>query len=312
MPTRCTCAHTCARPPRLAAALCAAIVLAGLASGCRVFRCPKASDESVAAARQLSLQGLAARGQGRWDQAEMLFAQAVQQCPHDERARCDYAESLWLRGEQEQAVTHMEEGVRLSGHDPARLVQLGNMYLARGELPRAAAQADRAIAANRGLASAWALRGKVYQSEGRRTEALASFHRALTLQEQYPEVQLALAALYREQGRPQRALTTLQSLADSLPADQVPVEVLVEQGLALRQLGRHRDAARSLAQAAERGDPPIDLLYELGRSQFDAGDTAAARLAVNAALAREPSHAGCLALRDQLATSQGTMATVLR
>jgi tetratricopeptide (TPR) repeat protein len=290
------------------------MVAAGLAasSGCRAFRSPKGSDESIALARQLSLQGIAARGQGRWDQAEMLFAQAVEQCPRDERARCDYAESLWLRGEQGLAVAHMEEGVRLSGHDPERLVQLGNMYLAVGELGRADAQADRAIKANRDLASAWALRGKVLQSQGSRTEALASFHRALTLRPQYQEVQLALAEIYREQSRPQQALATLQSLADSLPADQVPVEALVEQGLALRQLGRHRDAVQSLAQAAERGNPPVDLLYELGRSQFDSGDAAAARLAVNAALAREPSHAGCLALLDQLATGQGTMASVMR
>ena len=303
---------TYAEALRLLSALCAlAVVVAGLTTtGCRALRGPRASDESIASARQLSLQGIAARGQGRWEQAEVLFAQAVEQCPRDERARCDYAESLWLRGERQQAVAHMEEGVRLSGHDPERLVQLGNMYLARGELPRAAAQADRAISANRNLASAWALRGKVQQAQGSRTEALASFHRALTLEQQYPEAQLALAEIYREQGRPQRALTTLQSLVDSLPADQVPIEVLVQQGLALRQLGRHRDAAQSLAQAASRGDPTVDLLYELGRSHLDAGDTAAARLAVHAAIAREPNHAGCLALADQLTTSQGTMAVL--
>jgi len=283
-----------------------------LVAGCRAFRCPKASDEAIASARQLSLQGMAARNHGRWDQAESLYAEAVQQCPRDERARCGYAESLWQRGEQEQGVAHMEEAVRLSGHDPERLVQLGNMYLARGELARAAAQADRAISASRDLASAWALRGKVLQNQGSRTEALASFHRALTLQQQYPEVQLALAEIYCEQGRPQRALTTLQGLADSLPADQVPVDVLVRQGLALRQLGRHHDAAHWLAQAANRGNPPVDLLYELGRSHLEAGDTAAARLAVNAALAREPNHAGCLALREELATSHGTMAAALR
>jgi tetratricopeptide (TPR) repeat protein len=125
-------------------------------------------------------------------------------------------------------------------------------------------------------------------------------------------VQLALAEIYSQQGRPQRALTTLQSLADNLPPDQVPVEVLVRQGLVLRELGRHHDAAASLALAANRGNPPIDLLYELGRTQLAAGDTAAARLAVNAALAREPNHAGCLALREELATSQGIMAAAMR
>jgi tetratricopeptide (TPR) repeat protein len=278
-------------------------------TGCRVFRCPKEPDDAIAAARQLSLQGMTARDHGRWDQAEALYAEAVQRCPRDERARCGYAESLWQRGEQALAVAHMEEAVRLSGHDPERLVQLGKMYLARGELARAGDQAERAIAANRQLASAWALRGQVLKAQGSKTAALASFHRALALEPRYPEVQLGLAEIYSLQGRPQRALATLQSLADSLPPDQIPLELLVQQGLALREMGRYQDAARSLAQAARRGEPTVDLLYELSRTQALAGDASAARLAVNAALARDPNHAGCLALREELATSQGIVAT---
>jgi Flp pilus assembly protein TadD len=169
MPTR----RTCQWLLRLSATVSrgAFVGLLLLLAGCRAFRYPKASDESIASARQLSLQGRAARDQGRWDQSETLYAEAVQQCPRDERARCGLAESLWQRGDQEQAVAHMEEAVRLSGHDPERLVQLGNMYLDRGELARAGAQADRAIAANRALASAWALRGKVLQSQGSRSPA---------------------------------------------------------------------------------------------------------------------------------------------
>src|SRR5688572_25582947 len=79
------------------------------AMGCRAFRCAKVSDESVAAARQLSLQGLDAQQRGHWDRAEMLFASAVLQCPRDERARCGYAESLWQRGNRTEAIAHMEE-----------------------------------------------------------------------------------------------------------------------------------------------------------------------------------------------------------
>ena len=288
------------------------LVTACVATGCRSLRCPKEPEDAIAAARQLSLQGMAARDHGRWEQAEALFAQAIERCPSDERARCGYAESLWQRGEQVQAVAHMEEAVRLSGHDPERHVQLGQMYLARGELARAGDQAERAIAANRQVAAAWAFRGRVLQAQGSKTEALASYHRALALEPRYPDVQLALAEIYCAQGRPQRALATLQSLSDSLPADQVPVELLVQQGLALRDLGRHQDAARALAEATRRGQPTAELLYELARTQAKAGDRSAARLAVNAALAREPGHADCLALRDELAASHGVMAAAMR
>jgi Flp pilus assembly protein TadD len=295
----------------LAVAMLMASLLAA-ASGCRAFRYQKASDLAVAEARQLSLQGMTARQRGRWDQAEALYADAVLRCPSDERARCGYAESLWQRGAEQEAVAHMEEAVRLSGHDPERLVQLGEMYLARGDLAGAAAQADRAIRANRQLAAAWALRGNVLRAQGSRTEALASFHRALTIRQQYPEVQLALAETYSEQGRPHQALATLQSLADGFPPQQVPVDVLIHQGIALRNLGRHRDAAASLAQAAERASPSAELLCELGLAQIAAGDSAAARLSIAAALERDPTHATALALHDQLAAGQGTMAAAIR
>lgn len=289
-----------------------AAALAVGASGCRAFRCPKASDETIAEARQLSLQAAAARQHNHWQQAETLFADAVLKCPSDERARCGYAESLWQRGAQDEAIAHMEEGVRLSGHDPDRVVQLGEMYLARGDLQPAAAQAERAIRASRQLAAAWALRGKVHAAQGNQSEALASFHRALTIRQPYPDVQLSLAQTYHQQGRPQRALATLQTLADSFPPDQIPVDVLIHQGLALRQLGRHGDAAQALAQAAERGNPSAELLCELGRAHAGAGDTAAARLAIAAALDRDPNHAGAIALRNELDASRGTLVTAMR
>ena len=96
-------------------------------TGCRAFRIHKVSDENIAAARQLSLQGIDSQQRGQWDRAETLFAAAILKCPSDERARYGYAESLWQRGAWQQAVEHMEEAVRLSGNDPERLVRLGQM-----------------------------------------------------------------------------------------------------------------------------------------------------------------------------------------
>jgi tetratricopeptide (TPR) repeat protein len=289
------------------------LVLAVLAgTGCRAFRCQKASDEAVASARQLALQAMAAKDHGQSEQAEGLFADAVRQCPADERARCGYAESLWHRGACDSAVAHMEEGVKLSGYDPERRVQLGTMYLNQGQLDAAAEQAARAIKSNAQLASAWSLQAKVQQAQGSNSEALANFHRALTLQPHFPEVQLALADIYEQQGRSQRCLATLQSLADGYPPDQVPVDVLTRQGLVLREMGRHQDATRVLAQAVDQGNPTAELLYQLAQAQLLSGDTASATRAVIAALERDPLHAGCRTLSDQLAIRTGTVAAVAR
>jgi tetratricopeptide (TPR) repeat protein len=300
-------------------------LLANSLAGCRALRCSEPHDAALAAARRQSLLARDAQQRGQWEQAEALFASAVEQCPADERARHGYAQSLWQRGAQDEAVAHMEEAVRRSGNDPERMVELGGMYLHRGELPRAGQQADRAIAANPQLAGAWALRGQTQQALGQREAALASFHRALSLRANDPPVQLAVAAIYAQQNRPQRALATLQALADSYPPDQVPAEVLIQEAYACRALGRHADAAARLAQATERSPPPgslrrpppeslrgtasAELYYELARAHLEAGNTSAARLAVQAALARNPAHAGSQALAHELAPQGGIIAS---
>ncbi len=290
----------------------AGAILFGLligAPGCRVFRSHKVSDENIAAARQLSLQGMDAQQRGHWDRAETLFAAAILKCPSDERARYGYAEALWQRGAWQKAVEHMEEAVRLSGNDPERLVRLGQMYRARGDLARAGRQADAAIAVNGQLAAAWALRGHVLLAQGDSTGALTSFHRALSYEQPLPDVQLAIARIYAQENRPQRVLATLQSLAATYPSDQVPQEVLIQQGLALRALGRHQDAVTALAAAAQVGNPSPELLCDLARTQMLAGEGAAARQTLAAALQRTPKHPLCLALANEWNASRPAVVT---
>jgi len=282
----------------------ASLLLVACCSGCRSLPCRKESDETIALTRQLSLRGKDAQQKGRWDQAETYFAQAVTASPKDERARCGYAESLWRRGAQDQAVTHMVEAVKLSGDDPERLVQLGQMYLAQNNLPAAGRQADKAIAANKHLASAWALRGNVYRATGQRDEALAAYHRVLSYHPHYPEVQVALAEIYSQSHKPQRALATLQSLADQFPPGNVPSDVLFRQGLVLRQLNRNQDAAECLAAAANQGQPTAEMLFELAQTRMLAGDTTAANLALNAALQIDPRHTPSLQMQNELASRQ--------
>jgi len=280
----------------------------GATAGCRVFRSQQVSDENISEARRLSLQGLDAQQRGQWERAESLFAAAILKCPSDERARYGYAESLWQRGAWQQALSHMEEAVRLSGSDPERLVRLGQMNLARGDLSRAEGQAELAIAANSQLFSAWALRGQVLQAKGDRSAALTSYHRALSFGSPLPEIQLAIAEIYTQDNRPQRALATLQTLSGSFPPGQVPREIVVREGLALRDLGRYQDAARTLARAAQLGEPPLALLHELARTQLLAGEIEAARHSVATVLSSDPRHTGCLALAEELGLRAGSVA----
>ncbi|WP_202921319.1 tetratricopeptide repeat protein [Anatilimnocola aggregata] len=286
------------------------LIAAGLV-GCRSLPCKKESDETISLTRQLSLRGKDAQQKGRWDQAETYFAQAVQNSPKDERARCGYAESLWRRGAQDQAVSHMVEAVKLSGDDPERLVQLGQMYLEQNNLPAAGRQADKAIIANKHLPSAWALRGNVHRAAGQREEALAAYHRALSYHPHFPEVQVALAEIYSQSHRPQRALATLQSLSDQFPPGSVPADVLFRQGLVLRQLNRNHDAAECLAKAANQGQPSAELLYELAQTRMAIGDQTGAAIALNGALQIDPRHASSLQMQSELSLQQKRLTAAL-
>jgi Flp pilus assembly protein TadD len=294
-----------ARATFVRSSLLAALVLS--APGCRVFRPHKISEESLAAARQLSLQGFDAQQRNQWDRAESLFATAILKCPTDERAHAGFAESLWQRGAWQEAIAQMEESVRLSGGDPSRRVRLGQMYRSVGDLARAKTQVDQALRSNSQLGPAWALRGQVLFSEGDRGEALASFHRALSYDNTLPGVQLAIAEIYALENRPQRALATLQALAPSAPPAQ-SAEIAVRQARALGALGRQSDAITLLAKAAERNDAPAAVLQELALAQIAAGDAVGARRAIEAGISRFPADAQFRALAQELSRRNSPVA----
>lgn len=268
-------------------------------TGCKSL-CKQPVSENVVEARTISSRGMEAMQQGNYEQAERLFAQAIQICPVDERARCRYAELLWRRGQHEPATRQMEEAVRLSAGDAALLVQLGEMHLSLGNVQRAQAEAERATRAEFNNAAAWALHGDALAAAGKPNEALASYHRALAVQEHFPHVQMAIADVYCHQGKPQRALATLTAMEDRYGPGQAPATILVKQGLALKQMGRFDDASQVLAVAVTRGSNLADTYYELADAQLRTGDTVNARLSVAAALEQSPEHLPSQQLRDAL------------
>lgn len=287
------------------------LLVAGIsAAGCRSTR-NDAVDLSVASARELSFRGIDAMQQGDWAKAESLLDKAVKTCQTDVRAHRNYAETLWQRGESTLALQHMQEAARLSDGEPELLVRLGEMHLAAGHLEEAGQQADAAIRRNRHLASAWALQGDVQLQRGNRDEALANYHRALCYQEHFPRIQLMVASIYRHTNRPHRMLATLESLYDQYPAEQVPRDIYLMQGIAQNMLGRPEQAITSLIAAKNAGKPTAELMYHLGEAFLAAGDQANARSAVGTALALDSAHAPSRQLLERIERSSGNVSIVL-
>jgi Tfp pilus assembly protein PilF len=276
-------------------------------TGCASFSHRPTADH-VVRARQLSMQATDAMQNGRWEDAETLFREALETFPADDSTHSQYAETLWRRGATDEAVRHMEQAVQLSGGDPQRRVQLGNMYLARRDLQAARAQANQALMADRQLAGAWALRADMLECEGQHQSALACYHRCLAYQPHFPQVQMAVARIYQRQQRHQRVLATLQTLAAGYPPGEVPVEVLTMQGVTLKSMGRLEDAVEVLTTAAASTTASADLLFQLAEAHLLTGNTSSARVAVLEALQREPRHPACLRLKFELDRRQQEIA----
>jgi Flp pilus assembly protein TadD len=280
--------------------LCAALV------GCAGLS--RRGNDDVVAARQIASQGMESMRAGDWNQAENQFQEAVTTCDVDERVRSMYAECLWRRGAQTEAIMQMSAAVKLSNRDPALMARLGEMSFARGDLHRAGNLAVQAIGSGQPLASAYRLEGDVLRQEGHWREALASYHQALSIQENYPEVQMAVAEVYYQHGRYQRCLATLQSLSSAYASGQHPADLLYLEGLACKSLRRHNLAATRLADAERQGLQTPTLLFHLAESYYLAGNSAEAQLVVQRALQLQPNHAESLQLAALISSSQQRMA----
>jgi cytochrome c-type biogenesis protein CcmH/NrfG len=165
------------------------------------------------------------------------------------------------------------------------------MYYDVERIDDAQTQSDASLTGvGRDLASAWALRGDVQAARGSDELALASYHRALVLQPDYPTVQVAIADVYLRHGRYDRLLATLDRMQDNMEAGECPMRVHLLRGMAMRQLGRPREAADLFRSVCEQqpGDP--EYLIMLAEAEFEAGDLAASRQALGHVFQLDPTH----------------------
>lgn len=269
--------------------------------GCALFHRRGPSDESIAAARELSRQGVAAMETGQWQQAEDLLRKSLTTVPDDASAHRAMAEALWHRGAREEAIAQIEEAVEHDKTNASLHVKAGEMSLAVGARDAALTHAERAIRADSTLADAWALRGHCFQKMNKPDRALADLQHALEYEPNNCAVLTDVAMMYRERGQSSRCLTTLYNLLDTYPPGEEPQQALMLTGLTLMDLNRHRQASEILALAAQRGQPNADLLYYLAQSYSAAGELEQAAVTAQQALALDASHQLTRELMSQLA-----------
>lgn len=278
-------------------------------TGCRVFR-GAGRETPLANARQLSLRGADALDRQRFQDAECLFSEAIQQCSQDERAHWGYAETLWQRGKRAEAIVHMQQAVQLSTRNTEYMIRLGEMQLSVNNLQAAKAQADAAIAEDHRSARAFALLGNVHRASHEWDLALESYQRALLIQPDYAEVQLSAAELYRQVGRPQRSLATLDRMVDLHPAEYGAAEGMIIRGMALADLGQKEEAISVLNRAADRLNlERPDRFLQVATAQYRLGELVQARMTLGRVLQQFPEHEEAKRLQSNLDLSFQHLAT---
>ena len=109
--------HAPAARRRCGSSDCAALHSLGLwlrvclsSSGCAMLRRRGPSADEIAAARELSRQGVAAMESGKWQQAENLLKKSLDTSPDDAATRRSLAEALWHRGAEQEAIDANRRG----------------------------------------------------------------------------------------------------------------------------------------------------------------------------------------------------------
>jgi predicted Zn-dependent protease len=296
----------CVRWHFVALALCLALV-----PGCASLR-RRAVPTDLAAARDLTQQGVTAMEMGYWSEAEKLLEGAAEASPVDAAPRRYLAEVLWHRGATKAALVQMEKAVEIDADDSALVVRYGEMLLGTGDVEKSLERANQAIMLNPKLASAWALRGRAYWRMNQTDRALADLQRSLQFAPDTSDVLMDIAAIYRQRGQHDRCLTTLQHLLDTYPPGQGTQLAYWMEGLTLSDLGRPVQAVDSLRVASQKGPANADILYYLAQAQLAAGQPAAATLAVQEALAANPSHVPSRRLLTELAALPGATQPIAR
>jgi tetratricopeptide (TPR) repeat protein len=259
------------------------------AGGCRIPGIRAPVPAALATSRQLSQQGAELLEQGHQAEAEKVLAKAVATYDKDPDARRSYAEALWLRGAQREAIKQLEEGCRLAADDAAMRVRLAEMHLATGHRDLAAQSVEQAIKLSPRQAAAWAVRARIMRAAGNVPQALADNQRALGYAPNDRQVLREMAEVYGALRQSQRALETLQSLAETYSPGEEPLQVLYHLGLAYSAVGRYDDAVEKFAAAAGKRPTP-EVLYRLAEAHYLAGRGAAASAALRQALAFDPRH----------------------
>ena len=262
---------------------------------------------TVVRSGDLARDGNAAMEQGDWEEAERKLEEAVKLNRDEIETRLHYAEALWMRGKQSEALailydaaersTKQMEKSQAAASAAAKLLELGKNDVA-------VSWADQCVRETPRDYRGWWLRAKAlmrigneYEKAGRHAtaqrcywDACNDFYRALAFQPPERELLPELARLQMQMNEPEHALATWQHLLRLYPPGDEPAIAFCGKGDTLALMGRFDDAADCFVTASLREPDNLAICLRHVELELQAGRTEQAKQAFLQAERLAPHH----------------------
>jgi type IV pilus assembly protein PilF len=183
-------------------------------------------------------------------------------------------------------------------------VQLGIAYLNQGDLAIAKEKLDRALAENPENAEVHSARAMLFERLGDPTKADAEFRTALRLAPHDPEIVNNYAVYLCQSGRTNDGVRRFEEAARNA-LYRTPEAAYTNAGVCLRAAKRDEEARADFGRALQVKPNFAEAAYQLTNLQFEHGELAPARAAIDAFLGNHDATADLLLLGVRVARAQG-------
>ncbi|XP_056912055.1 protein O-mannosyl-transferase TMTC1 isoform X5 [Takifugu flavidus] len=261
--------------------------------------------------------------QKRFAEAKEIYLKGIGRCPENSDLHNNYGVFLVDTGEDEMAVDHYQQAIRLKPTHYIAMVNLGRLLRLNNKNQDAEFWYKRALQVTKNVDILTPL-GALYYNTGRYEEALQVYREATTLQPDNTDIWLAfaqvlavadhtneaekltleiiskeisciecyrlLSAIYSKRGNYTEALGALdRALQQNLGDLTVRAELYFSKGNQLRELNLLDQAFKSYKLAVELKPDQSQAWMNMGGIQHIKGDYAAARMYYQRALLLNPS-----------------------
>ena len=231
--------------------------------------------------------GIAEMLAGRPEQAQALFAQALQRDPNSSTARHHEARAWFNLGRQEEALAQLRAVIAVSPDYVEARCSLAHVLRALGRFDEAASQYQAAVRAAPGLYPALFNLGVTELLRERPDAALAALDRCVQLRAEDPEAWLNRGLAQHMAGEPHDALECYRRVIALCPESAVGHFYL---GSLLNEQLRGAEAEAQLRRARELAPDDPEIAAEWIGLLEQGNRVDEARAALPAALAAAPGH----------------------